>query len=54
MAAVTKYSHSLHHFFVSHHQIFSESSKLKTWPILGAFVGQLNNTPFLIGCYVGR
>lgn len=32
----------------------AKSSKLKLWPILGAFPGHLNTSPFLIGCYVGR
>lgn len=32
----------------------SKSSNLKMWPILGAFPGQPDTSPFLIGCYVGR
>lgn len=31
----------------------SKSSKLKMWPILGAFPGYPNTSPFLIGCYEG-
>lgn len=32
----------------------SKSSKLKIWPILGAFSSSLNSSPFLIGAYVGN
>lgn len=32
----------------------SKSSRLKMWPILGAFVDQPNISPFLIGCYYGN
>lgn len=31
----------------------SKSSKLKIWPITGAFVNKPNFSPFLIGCYEG-
>lgn len=31
----------------------AKSSKLKIWPILGAFSANLNISPFLIGAYVG-
>lgn len=31
----------------------SKSSKLKIWPIIGAFVDKPNISPFLIGCYKG-
>lgn len=32
----------------------AKSSKLKIWPILGAFADQPNISPFLIGCYYGN
>lgn len=31
----------------------SKSSRLKLWPIIGAFVDKPNISPFLIGCYKG-